>query len=307
MKICYIEKNFKPEKLRIIKTANEIISEFEWQGYTLTLRQLYYQFVGKDLIPNTERSYKNLGNLINDAKLAGLISWEAIEDRGRQIKGDFSYEEETDNVIAGLDGLINFDYWERQDNYVEVWVEKEALSDIIRRPSIVKRVKYMACKGYMSSSSLWEAGRRFLEARNNGKDVHLIHLGDHDPSGIDMTRDNEERLMMFSEGFVEVHRIALNMNQVEEYNLPPNPAKLSDSRINNYVFEHGNSSWELDALKPNVISNLIKEELMKLIDVETWDEVIKDENEERLTLQKLEDNWHDVVEFLANKDIAYER
>lgn len=296
--ICYEAKNFRANALETIENANRIITTMAQDGYRLSLRQLYYQFVSEDLIPNTERSYKNLGTLVSNARLAGLISWMAIEDRGRVCANMGYWEEDTYNVIDGLEGQISFDRWARQENYVEVWVEKDALSSVIARPCHSWNVRYMACKGYMSSSAAWVAGQRYKEAAAAGKNLVLIHLGDHDPSGIDMTRDNNFRVDMFAGTSVEVRRLALNMDQIEEYGPPPNPAKLSDSRAEDYVQQYGSSSWELDALKPAVIDDLIRKEIRSLVDYETWVEVGNEEEEERQKLRDLSENWDQVSLFL---------
>ena len=166
--------------------ASKIIAEYQAQGYTLTLRQLYYQFVARDLIPNTQKSYNSLGTTMTKARMAGLISWEAIEDRNREHH-TFWYNMDEKRALRALPKYIRADRWKNQDHYVEVWVEKDALGNVIERACNPFYVPYMACKGYLSASEAWRAGQRFLEAINEGKDAVLIHLGDHDPSGIDMT------------------------------------------------------------------------------------------------------------------------
>lgn len=184
--------------------------------------------------------------------------------------------------------------------YVEVWVEKEALGNVVERPCSEFRVPYMACKGYLSASQAWRAGERFEEAMDNGQNAVLIHLGDHDPSGIDMTRDNSVRLEVFARQNVEVRRIALNMDQVRRYNPPPNPAKMTDTRANDYVARYGDESWELDALRPEVIDRLIRDEINSLIDGDIWNEDIEREREKRVLLRKLHGNWDATVEFMES-------
>ncbi|MCD4738330.1 MAG: hypothetical protein K8R89_03610, partial [Anaerolineae bacterium] len=88
MKIAYTNKAFKQESLDLIGMANTIIAEYQAQGFDLTLRQLYYQLVARDLIPNQQRAYKRIGRIINDARLAGLVDWRAIVDRTRQVRGN---------------------------------------------------------------------------------------------------------------------------------------------------------------------------------------------------------------------------
>src|SRR5678810_736630 len=85
--VCYVDRDFKQESLDAIETANKIIEEYEGQGVPMSLRQLYYQMVARNLLPNVKGSYDKLGNLINAGRLAGLVSWTAIEDRNRQLIG----------------------------------------------------------------------------------------------------------------------------------------------------------------------------------------------------------------------------
>ena len=292
MNITYEDWNPKPESLAKLKLVNEIIDEYSKQGYVLTLRQLYYQLVARGFIANTERDYKNLGTLVTKGRMAGLVSWRAVEDRLRGVKETYC-QEDTDKLIADLPFYINFDRWARQDHYVEVWVEKEALGNVIQRACQPLQVTHLSCKGYMSASAAWRAGRRYKAKLDQGKQCHLIHLGDHDPSGIDMTRDNQERVDLFSDaqGLVDVHRIALNMNQVDEFDPPPNPAKESDSRAAGYVAVYGRTSWELDALEPSFIEKIIKDKIEGLIDWDIWNETGDDEQEVKNMLTRLGDRW----------------
>lgn len=80
-KIEYIRRNFSQNSCKIIDQANEILDEYERQGFRLTLRQLYYQFVARDLIQNKQSEYKRLGSIINDARLAGFVDWQMMEER----------------------------------------------------------------------------------------------------------------------------------------------------------------------------------------------------------------------------------
>jgi hypothetical protein len=297
MLICYKEHNFRSSRLAQIETANEIIGDYQDQGYTLTLRQLYYQFVARGLIENTDASYNALGSVVADGREAGLISWDAIEDRCRGVKS-WLIEEDQQEVLNGIEHGFALDFWSRQGVYVEVWVEKEALGSVIERPCNRMRVPYMSCKGYLSASEAWRSGRRFLEASERGDDCILIHLGDHDPSGIDMTRDNARRLEMFAEHPVEVRRIALNMDQVTKYRPPENPAKITDSRAADYIRNFGTKSWELDALEPKILDTLIDREINSLIDPAIWQDTKDEEADTRRKLSMFYDRFDEISEFL---------
>lgn len=268
-KIAYIEWSPAPESLSTVQTANEIIEEYLAKGFDLTLRQLYYQFVARDLIPNNMKAYNRIKELMNKARLAGLVDWEAITDRTRNIEKN-SHWDNPGEIIRSAAYSFMVDHWEEQGNRVEVWIEKDALKGVIA--GICKRldVPYFSCRGYTSVSEMWRAGNRLLKNHRAGQATWVIHLGDHDPSGIDMTRDIQERLELFTGGRVHINRIALNMDQVEDLNLPPNPAKLSDSRAQAYIASYGRDSWELDALDPQYMSDIIEATVKQLRDPEQY-------------------------------------
>jgi hypothetical protein len=286
-KTCYREINFKPKSLALIETANAIIEEYSAQGFELTLRQLYYQFVARDVIPNTQKSYDNLGSLINDARLAGLVDWLAIVDRTRSMRKN-SHWASPSEIVESCARQFQIDKWEGQEYRPEVWVEKDALVGVVERICSSLDVPYFSCRGYTSQSEMWVAAQRLLQWREAGQTPIIIHLGDHDPSGIDMSRDIEDRLALFMDGDApEFRRIALNKDQVNRYKPPPNPAKLTDSRCRGYIQIHGDKSWELDALDPKVISALIDGAIDGIRQDEVYEERAKLELEHRAALRKV--------------------
>lgn len=298
----YREWNPKPDTVLLIERANAVIEEFGAQGFNLTLRQLYYQFVGNGWFEeNTLRQYKNFGDKMTRARYAGMVNWESIEDRVRKVQ-DYWFLEDERELVEGLSRRIRFDQWDRQENYVEVWVEKDALSDVVAKACEPWLVPYLACKGYISSSEAWAASQRFERKLRDGKNCTIIHLGDHDPSGIQMTVDNRNRVNEFTEfdlcQAVEVQRIALTIDQVREYDLPPNFAKQTDSRYASYEEEFGTDSWELDALKPRVMVGMIQRAIEPLIDSEVWDDVHNQEQAVEDLLDRLGDRWDDIKDDL---------
>lgn len=260
--IKYVDKKFGTESLNLIEISNKIIEDYEGMGYSLTLRQLYYQLVARGFIENNDKSYNRIGNIINDARLAGLVNWYSISDRTRNLKSNPHWENGSEFIKEAIP-QFKIDLRKTQDWYIEVWVEKEALVDIVGQISEKLDVPYFACRGYVSQSEMWRAAQRMIESGRLFNKI--IHLGDHDPSGIDMTRDIEDRMELFDAN-VSVDRIALNFDQIEEYNPPPNPAKVTDSRASVYMRNYGSSSWELDALSPEIIENLIKDKIDSLTD-----------------------------------------
>lgn len=309
--ITYEETNFHDSSLRMIEQADDILREYDEQGYTMTLRQLYYQFVARGLLGNSQRNYKRLGQRVTDGRMAGMIDWNHLTDHQREFtpRGENGYED-PEELVRNLRGSYFRARWEGQPTYVEVWVEKEALADVIERAAGPWRVGTLACKGYMSASEMWTSAQRMAEQVEEGRNVVLLHLGDHDPSGIDMTRDIHERLVDLSrnhpDGLLypdvfEVRRIALTMAQIDEYDPPPNPTKLTDSRAPDYVERYGYESWELDALPPDVLVDLVAEHVEPLIDWRQWNATRDRQAQEARIIDGITDHWDDVRELIEGR------
>lgn len=316
-KIAYISKNFRADTLDIIGKANQVMDDYQRQGFKLTLRQLYYQFIARDLFPdswideaynlkhglppdtkNTMKNYKHLGDIINDGRLAGLIDWQAIEDRTRNLQSHASWASPHSIVRACAD-QYTVDLWEAQDRHVECWIEKDALLGVIEGACNEFQVPYFSCRGYTSQSEMWEAAQRLKRHERAGKDTVVLHLGDHDPSGIDMTNDIEKRLAMFGSS-VTIDRIALTWDQIQQYDPPPNPAKTTDARYAKYQEQYGDDSWELDSLEPRIMADLIRDAVQQRIDQDRWEEAIVRQNTGRAQLTKISRQWDAVVDFLGN-------
>lgn len=281
MKKQYIPKKFGADALELLAKINSILRNYEEQGYDLSLRQLYYQLVAANVVPNTERNYKSVGNLVSEARLAGLIDWDMIKDRGRQMVANAHWLTPRE-IIEACGRQFQIDKWATQGVYVEVMVEKQALEGVLEPVCRELDVPFTANKGYSSSSALFEAGRRMLERISDGKEIHVVYLGDHDPSGIDMSRDVEERLRLFSEvddldGHLELHRVALNFEQIKRLRPPENPAKMTDSRAASYVSRFGRSSWELDAIEPRALATLVRNQVKALRDEDEWSKAVSRE------------------------------
>lgn len=287
--------NFRPESLSRITQCNRIIADYQAQGLKLTLRQLYYQLVSKNIVPNTEKSYKGLSGLVTDARLSGLMDWDAIEDRGRVAESANEFENLEELLDVAL-RAYRLPRWKHQENYVELWVEKQALAGVLQPIAKQYHITLMVNKGYSSASAMYESAKRFLQNRERAfkddddqgpeeRDFHLLYLGDHDPSGEDMVRDVRDRLHLFG-AELTVKKIALTMTQVQRYAPPPNPAKVSDPRAVEYIKKHGDSSWEVDALPPQTLNQLIRNELDQLVDRDLMDEVIEQEEKDKELLRK---------------------
>ena len=351
-RITYVPKQFRGESLRIIREANAICAQYQAQGFDLTLRQLYYQFVARGLITNTDKDYKRLGGVINDARLAGYLDWDYIVDRTRNVRS-LPHWNSPAEIVEAVSRQYRIEKWADQPVRIEVWIEKDALVGVLDAVCPGLDVDYFSCRGYTSQSEIWGAAQRLREYLNAGQRVVVLHLGDHDPSGIDMTRDIRERLELFItrdwyrehqgedgldfwfdeddkdewDGYeyeiwdhindnlmipdttgqvppLIVSRIALNMNQVQQYNPPPNPAKTTDARFAGYIQRFGQQSWELDALDPATLAALITASVESFRDPDKWRAAEAKESQEKAVLKKASDRWTEVTSFLDGEDAA---
>lgn len=332
-----------------INQAEGIAAGYAQQGYSLTLRQLYYRFIALDLFPedrrwtwtgtrwvkdlngtkNADPNYKWLGGVISNARMAGMLDWKYLIDRTRVLQSDPTWNHPA-QILEGARRQYAEDLWKDQVYRVEVWVEKDALIDVVGRAAGKEQVPRFSCRGYTSQSAMWEAGQRMVRYLLDGQRPRVIHLGDHDPSGIDMSRDIYERLHLFigsdpkvwemceekgvdspyelgewmvnenhwpdsvmddedpdwSSPFFGVQRVALNMDQIRELNPPPSPAKVTDSRYESYVREFGDDSWELDALEPPQLNQIIQDAVRGVRDEELYEEKVGEQEINRAKIEE---------------------
>lgn len=293
MKQQYQDINFRKASLVLIDLMNSILTDFKSQGYTVTVRQLYYQLVARDLIENTEKSYKKITGLVNDARMAGLMDWNMIEDRTRSFERRGHWDS-PGGIVRACAEQYHIDMWDNQDTRVFVLVEKEALAGVLQRPTYKWDVPLLAARGYPSVTVIREfVVNDILPALRAKQNVQILHLGDHDPSGLDMTRDLRERINIFTGSHfrhtVNVKRLALNMDQVEDQQPPPNPAKATDSRFAEYQQMYGDESWELDALPPRFLNDLVESEIELCLDPDLWQEQEDKRQEGRDRISKAAD------------------
>ncbi len=282
MKEGFIDWSPKPVSIERLTQIGAVLTQYRQMRIKLTLRQLYYQLVSKNIIANKQLEYKNLGNLLSKARLAGLVDWDIIEDRVRQIEhaGEWS---SVQAIVESALAAFRLPRWADQDQYVELWCEKDALSSVLDPICRDLHVPFMVNRGYSSSSAMYEASKRIEDAAN-GRDATIIYLGDFDPSGEDMVRDIRDRMETFGVA-LDVTKLALTPDQVSEYKLPPNPAKMSDSRAENFVAEHGSDSYEVDALPPEVLQQMVRDAIEERMDLDAYEDV--KEEEERLKAKLL--------------------
>ena len=273
---------------RIIKVCQKIIDEYSTQDITMTLRQLYYQLVATDEIPNNDVVYKKVSEIVKEARYSGLISWTSIEDRGRQPVTPLEFDSIKERIDLAIRNF-RLPRWADQEYYLELFSEKDALSSVLMPIANKYHITYCFNKGYSSASAYYDLQNRVRDKLKGGKKVVLLYLGDRDSSGVDMLRDIRDRITEFltcgdeyiSPDNFDVVSVALTLEQIKKYNPPPNPAKLTDPRAKKYIALYGATTWEVDALKPDVMIKIVETSIQKYIDVDKYNAVIKREDKEK--------------------------
>lgn len=288
----YEEWSPQEETLTTLARAKEIMMEYADEGLSLTLRQLYYQFVSRNFIPNEEREYNRLGRIVSKGRRAGYLPWGVIKDQERNLRYLPNYTG-PDDIISQSASRFHVDLWKGQRCRPEILVEKKALQDIVKAPANDLDVDYAACKGYLSDTFVRQMAQRHRRYMNEKQQPVVIHLGDHDPSGINMTEDIREKLAMYG-AVTKVDRVALNMEQINEHDPPPQPAKVSDSRYEEYAKQYGTESWELDALPPDLLDSVIRSAVKKYREDEKWNQRKELEKEGRRELRVLAERWEEI-------------
>ena len=263
-----------------------IVKEFSSQGIKLTNRQLYYQLVASDIIPNAEETSMRLSAFLTNARYAGHIDWDMIEDRGRVP----DKHPEWNNIKMLVQSAIQayrLPRWSDQEFYVELFCEKQALESVLKPIANKYHIYFSYNKGYTSSSSMYDLAKRLKREINNGKHVKLLYFGDHDPSGLDMVRDVHDRIQEFltqgasyTKPDFEVLPLALTMEQIRKFNPPPNPAKIKDPRAKRYISKFGSISWELDALRPDVLMLIAEHGILEWLNKSKYDVWIEKEKQQ---------------------------
>ncbi len=330
------------DKKEIIDNMISIVEEYQEDGYIITLRQLYYQLVARDIIPNHDKVYKKIGAIKDDCVYSGLIDWNAFEDRGRvPIRAYF--ENSIKSALQRTSRFYALDRQLNQNTHIEVWTEKDAISNILRRVTDPYTMRLVINKGYTSSTAIYAAYERFSDLIKKGKPIRILYFGDHDPSGLDMIRDIKERLIfMFANGerlthwkffntaaqwFIDTHSkytnangdsldieeakegwkvevlteyleykklfevipVGLTMKQIQLYNPPHNPAKITDPRAKEYIKKFGDISWEVDSLEPKTMIDIVQNAILEHLDIDVYNGVIVKEENDKTKLNKIID------------------
>ena len=307
--IKYEDYTPRGETKELLARCQSILSDYKDDGLQLTVRQLFYQLVSRDVIANDQSQYNRLQRIVKRGRRAGYLDWEMIVDRGRPLRKRQRWDS-PEEIIEASAQSFHLDLWQDQRFRPEVWIEKDALVGVIEPTCKAWDVPYLSTRGYVSDSAAWRAAQRFRDVMDGEKSARddpaqtdgveqipaVIHLSDHDPSGVDMTRDLREKFELFGLRF-PIERVALTMDQIRQYEPPPNYAKASDSRSEGYVEQYGTECWELDALDPSVIQSVVGDAIQEQITSRESFAAQKEKRaEQRERLGEVSDRWTELFE-----------
>jgi len=299
-KIKYLANSVTRNDLTIIIQAIPILEEYYNAGYRMTLRQLHYQFVSHHGYPNTNRTYKKICAAIQHGRMGGLIDWDIIEDRTRNLRTLSTWDDPAD-ILATCATQFHTNFWKNQTRRVEIWIEKDALIGVVENTCKHWDCPIFSCRGYSSISELHEAALRIKEHSEIGQGFRILYCGDHDPSGLDMDDAITQRLKDFGAN-CEFKRISLNMEQIKRFNLPPNSVKKSDTRARGYRKLYGDHCWELDALSPQELNEIVESAIIESIDdMDDFEYRRQDDIEGRRQLNIVGNHFLDAYQYVQNK------
>jgi hypothetical protein len=268
------------KSLALLGQVQNILNSYD---FALTLRQIYYQLVAKQIIPNEQGYYKKLSYLCVEGRNEGILSEEAFDDRLRELDIRSTWTDISDFFNTVLYSYHK-DKWQDQNDYIEIWTEKDALRSVLSEITDKYDVGLMVCRGHLSRTEIYRTSERFKN--KSDKNCFIYYCGDFDPSGLSIYESIKERINNFGVD-INFKRIALTPEQIEKYNLPSDPAKQSDSNYKKFVEIYGDNVVELDSLPPEVLRKLIENYIEKHVDYELLGQVRKIEQEEKEKIVKI--------------------
>lgn len=266
----------------IIEQSVDILKDYE--PGVLTIRGLHYQLVSRGMT-NDIQHYKRVVAATGVARWNGVIKFDAFSDRDRALacvtKSDITHideriDEAKEQVRLWMSSY-SLNVWENQPFYPEVFIEKKALEGVFYKTCNKYHVALAACKGYPSLTFLYDAAQRFKDAQRRGQVPIILYFGDYDPSGEDIPRALKANLISFGCTNLEVRRICLYEQQVVDWDLPPAPTKVTDSRSLKW---NGLGQVELDAVRPEKLTALLEDAIIDLRDEKLYEELAMREERE---------------------------
>lgn len=265
--------NWKPQAktLALVKNVQTILND-NADILPLTLRQIFYMLVSNYGFPKEEKAYKRLCNTIGHARRASYIPMEAIRDDGLSRIDPDGWEGEQQFIDTFKAHARRFRYNRQmhQPQYTFVWCEAEGMLPQLANYCDNFGVSVLSSGGFDSITTKHNVA---VEA-SRYPIVEVLHIGDHDPSGVHMCNSLDEDLLAFVDtlgGDVTVTRIAVLPEQIEAMDLPTAPPKQTDRR------SFTGLTTQAEAIPPAALRDIVQAELRGRFDMDVLDATIASE------------------------------
>ena len=272
-----------------IEKLREVLYEIVEEHHPISVRGAFYQATACGVIPKTENEgYRPVQRELLKMRREGVIPWGWITDGSRTVFGHRRYGS-LDSYACQVASNYRKDYWCDSDEYVEVWLEKDALRGVIA-PVVIGEfgLDLFVSKGQSSATYLYEAADDIIR---DGRPTHVYVLSDFDPGGFRIFDRIDRELKDFVGDKVElcIERIAVTPEQIERYQLPTRPVKDKDPQRAKFEREHGTGCVELDAMTPEALRSLVRGHLEGHMEPEQLQALKLAEREERNGLRSIQD------------------
>jgi len=261
-----------------------VLDEYE---DSVTIRHLFYRLVGLGAIDKTEKAYSNLCARLAKWRRSGDVAWDSFVDGTRFYYGSKAFGS-LEDALANTAQTYRRNLWSEQKHFVEVWCEKDAIAGMVSSVADAFGVRTFICRGFPSLTSIHTAARTYAAAQNRGKEVTILYLGDHDPSGRAIDEAIQDALADDFGVEIGFERLAIQPEQIRKWNLPTRPVKKTDTRATGW----DGGCVEIDTLKPDQLTQLVEGAITIRIQFHQWKMAQEIEEQERETLKTIAGNWH---------------
>jgi hypothetical protein len=253
----------------------------------ITGRGIGYKLFTAGLIPSMSTSdMQKVYRLLRQAREEDTIPWEWIVDETRSLERVSTW----DNPAAYARAVARSyrrDFWNQQPARVEVWSEKGTIRGLLQPVLDEYAVGFRVMHGFASATAVYDVAQD-----DDGRPLIVLYVGDYDPSGMFMSEEDlPTRLDKYDGQHVELRRVALKRAHTSGLSSFPAADKKKDKRYAWFVRNFGKRCWELDALDPNVLRDIVEEEIKAEIEPVAWERCARINQAERWSLQTVLDSW----------------
>lgn len=274
------------EEMDVIRQA--IVDALE-EDAPMTVRQVFYRLTVQGVVPKQERrGYQTVQRLLVEMRDNGDIDYDDIVDSSRTIRAPDTFDS-IDQALYDATRQYRRSLWTGRDEFIQVWIEKEALAGVVWDVTDRWDVQLWVNRGFASLSYLNQGAQWINKALSKGKRVFIYNMGDHDPSGVGAWDSMKDRLVEWIDDVyrVEFERIAVTPWQIREWSLPSRPTKQSDSRSKGFDAE----SVEMDAIMPRQLRRIVENAILRHVSLDELERTMLIEEAERESAREYMQQW----------------